>query len=133
MYMVLTNFLFFSEATAADTDGLRDLVEKISEKIAETHNETSIQLRELISRHHDGSDIPSSTPSHPGNQDNEPTLTTDTTASIVPSSSGFTSHDLDDRTSIGTTATTISLCSIRSFTAELKSSRAFKRVECSKL
>ncbi|KAF8423626.1 hypothetical protein EV426DRAFT_717433, partial [Tirmania nivea] len=92
-------------------------VEKISDKISETHSDVAVQLRKLISRRHDAND------------DDD----TSGVASLpITTSSAISCFKDNDSVSIRSTSSSFSIYTVRSlilsWTEELKDSRPYKRL-----
>jgi len=107
---------------------LHEEVEKISEKISESHNDVAVQLRELISRRQDASDDTSEIQiCHTAHQTTRTECPSSTT---TPSTSSHFNNI--DGASIRTSSSSLSIRSVRSLIPswgeELKSSRPYKRL-----
>lgn len=115
---------------------LHELVDNISAKIAESHNDIAVELRQLISKHHNGPLGYLPRQDDRGNGSASDRLTTQTIASsLVLNSASVSDIDFDDGASFRTTATSISLRSIRSirfrlplYNDKLKKFRTYKRL-----
>ncbi|KAF8423632.1 hypothetical protein EV426DRAFT_602464 [Tirmania nivea] len=92
-------------------------VEKISDKISETHSDVAVQLRELISRRHDTND------------DDD---TSGISSLPITTSSTISYFKDNDSVSIRSTSSSFSIYTVRSlipsWTEELKDSRPYKRL-----
>jgi len=124
-----------NQSTEGQLASLHKQVEKISEKISETHSEVAVQLRELISRNHDAPDDTSdvsichTTHETTSTECSLPTLSSSTSSTTSSTNSHFNDSGC---ASIRTTASSLSMRSVRSlipsWSEELKNSRPYKRL-----